>query len=83
MTYSAADINAALDAGLTVTAIAADLPRKGQPTRGTEVRVERAVSDRSDGRVSVRAVGYRNAFAVRDVAINGETAADLRAEARR
>lgn len=58
--WTADAINAAIAAGETVTAVIADLPRRGQPPRGVVVTVERAYTD--GDRPSIRARGYRARF---------------------
>lgn len=77
--HTPAEINAAIARGASVTATAADLPRRGQPNRGAEVRVTQAFDYVGHDRMSVRAAGYKTRFAVRDVLIEGvapETAPD-------
>lgn len=69
--FTAAEINAAIAAGRTVTARAADVARKGQPGRGVEVTVDAAYSEERDGRVRVTARGYRGRFAAEILEISG------------
>ncbi len=79
MWITADAINAAIAAGQAVTARHADLPRAGQPARGTIVTVTRAYDGRSGVRVEAR--GYRGRFGVDQIAFAGETADQLRADA--
>lgn len=59
--FTAAEINAEIAAGRPVFARSADLPRRGQPNRGVDVRVEQAF-DGGRGEIRITAVGYKGRF---------------------
>lgn len=67
--FTAAQINAAIAAGQTVTAVAADLPRKHQPARGRVVTLTEAWSNGWEIRAT--AEGFRGRFRVESVEISG------------
>lgn len=70
--FTAAEINAAIAAGRTVTARQADLPRRGQPNRGASVTLTHAFDGQRYGDVRATAEGYRGRFGVTDVLIDND-----------
>ena len=77
----AASINAAIAAGQTVTAVAADIERRGQPRRGQTVELTQAWDSRGEIRATAR--GFTGRFGVDSdsVTISGTCGHDVRAEA--
>ena len=69
--FSAAEINDAIARGIQVTATAADLPRKHQPSRGVEVTLTAAWDNTGEIRATAR--NYRGRFRVENVTIHAAT----------
>lgn len=63
--HTAAEINAAIAQGHTVTATAADLKRPGQPNRGQTVTLTQAFDGYGEIRATAR--GFKGRFRVTDV----------------
>lgn len=64
-----AQINAAIAAGSTITAFAADCERARRPKRGERVVVTEAFCEADHRRVRVTAQGFKGRFAVRIAAV--------------